>query len=72
MRHTGKDASLGHGRVTLIFKDAADGNVFMAKSLEEQLASFVIADHTYRQHVHAEVCEVVDGIGAAAEDRLRS
>ncbi len=65
MRHPRQDASLGHGRVTLVALDAGERDVLLLKLLQEQFASLVFAKHAHRQHVHAEFRQIVDGVGPA-------
>ena len=66
VRHAGEDARLGDGGVALVLQNAAHRNMLVAESLEQQAAGLVVADDADRQHVDAQVGEIIDGIGSAA------
>jgi hypothetical protein len=42
----------------------------VAEGSQQQPAGFIVADDANRQHVHAKVSEIIDGVGAAAGNHL--
>ena len=66
VRRARQDAGLGHGRVTFVLQNSAHGNVLVAKRLEQQASGLIVADHADRQHVDAQIREILDRIRAAA------
>src|SRR5580700_2345588 len=70
VRESGEDARFGHGGVTLVFENSADGNALVAKGAEKKLTGLIVTDDADGKHVDSEIGEVVDGIAAAAGDDL--
>jgi hypothetical protein len=66
--HTSEHTRLGYRGAAFDPANAADGDMFLAKAMQEKPARFVIANHSYRQHCYAQVSEIVDGVASASRD----
>jgi hypothetical protein len=66
MGHAGEYASLRDGGIVTRFLDATQRDVLLAEALQKHAAGFVVSNDAYRQHIDSQICQVEDGIGAAA------
>src|SRR5215472_8340523 len=66
MSLAGENAGLRYGCEAAQAHDAAVGDVLLPEALQQQMASFVVADHSDRKYVHPERGEIVDCVAPAA------
>ena len=66
MRHAGKNAGLRDGRVAFVFEYAADGNALVTKIFQEHPSGLVVTHDPDWQDIHAQVRQVIRGIGPAS------
>src|ERR1700688_1038157 len=66
MRHARQNAGFSDGGVTFIFQNAAYRDVFMTKTFQEQAASLIVAHHSHRQNIDAQVRKIIDRVGPSA------
>ncbi len=68
VRHAGENARLGDRGVALVFEHAAHSDALVAKVFQQHAPGFVVADDADGKNIHAEIGEIIGGVGAAAGD----
>src|SRR5258708_32701161 len=68
VRHSGKNARLGHGGIVLVVADSGDGDVFVAETTEQQTSGVVVSYDSHREHVDAQGRKIIYGIRPSPRD----